>query len=214
MLTVSHDPDTVEFHLLGGELSCPLCPGRLRPWGFGVGRSIRYEVPLVSRWLAPRRGRCSDCAATHILLPSGLAARRADDGAIIAEAVERNIIQGAGHRKIAVLLGRPETTVRGWLRDFATNATAIAAVFADRVHRGTAEALGVWPALGATGKADALAMVMAYARVLANIHRNGSRAVVSMPWHQGALFAHGPWFFSNVGWSDGVQHEPALPLGR
>ena len=214
LLTVSHDPDTVEFQLLGGELTCPLCPGRLRPWGFGVRRSIRYLVPVVNRWLIPRRGRCSECAATHILLPSGLAARRADDGAIIAEAVEMNIVAGAGHRRIAVVLGRPETTVRGWLRDFTASAPAIAAAFSARVHRGTAEALGFWPAPAATGQANALAMVMAHARVLANLHGTGSDAVLSMPWHQGALFAHGPWFFSLVGWPDRFQHEPALPLGR
>ena len=214
MLTVSHDPATVEFQLLGGELTCPLCPGRLRPWGFGVGRSIRYEVPVVKRWLTPRRARCSDCAATHILLPSGLAARRADDAALIAQAVELNIVQGAGHRKIAVVLGRPETTVRGWLRDFATKAPVIAAVFAARVHRATAEALGFWPSPSPGAGATALGMVMAHARVLANLHRKGSGAVLSMPWHQGALFAHGPWFFSKVGWPDRVQHQPALPRQR
>lgn len=214
MLTVSHDPATVEFQLAGGELSCPRCLCRLRPWGFGVRRSIRYGVPVVIRWLVPRRGRCSVCGATHILLPSGLAARRADNAAVIAEAIELNIAHGAGHRKVAVVLGRPETTIRGWLRDFTANAPAIAAEFAARVHRGTAEALGFWPAPVATPKANALAMVMAHARVLALLHGTGPGAVVSMPWHRGALFAHGPWFFSPVGWPDGVQHEPALPLGR
>lgn len=214
MLTVGHDPDTVEFQLLGRELICPLCSGRLRPWGFGVGRSIRYGVPAVSRRFTPRRARCSDCAATHILLPPGLAARRADHAAIIAEAVELNTVQGAGHRKIAVVLGRAETTVRDWLRTFSANAPAVMTAFAARVHRATAEALGFWPAPASTGKANALAMLMAHAGVLAHLHRSGPGAVVSVPWHQGALMAHGPWFFSKAGWPGRVQHQPALPPER
>lgn len=214
MLTVSHDPDTVEFQLLGRELTCPLCPGRLRPWGFGVQRRIRYEVPVVSRWFTPRRARCSECAATHILLPPGLAARRADAAAIIADAVELNTVQGAGHRKIAMVLGRPETTVRDWLRTFRANAPAVMTAFAARVHRATAESLGFWPAPAAVVKADALGMVMAHARVLAHLHHTGEGAVVSLPWHQGALMAHGPWFFSRAGWPGRVQHQPALPLQR
>jgi len=148
------------------------------------------------------------------LLPSGLAARRADDAAVITQAVELNIVQGAGHRKIAMVLGRPETTVRGWLRDFAANAPAIAAGFATRMHRATAEVLGFWPAPAATSKANALSMVIAHARVLAHLHDTGPGFEVNMPWHQGALFAHGPWFFSKVGWPERVQHQPALPLER
>ena len=208
VLTVSHDPDTVEFQLLGRELACPLCPGRLRPWGFGVGRVIRCGVPVAGRLFTPRRARCSDCAATHILLPPGLAARRADHAGVIAEAVELNIVQGAGHRKIAAVLGRPETTVRDWLRTFSANAPAVMAAFALRVHRGTAEALGFWPAPAPTWKSNALGMVMAHARVLAHLHRAVAQSVVTVPWQYAALFAHGPWFFSRVGWPDGCNTSP------
>jgi hypothetical protein len=214
VLTVSHDPDTVEFQLLGRELTCPLCPGRLRPWGFGVQRLIRCGVPVVNRRYLPRRARCGGCGVTHVLLPAVLAARRADHAEVIADAVGLSAVEGLGFRKIAVRLDRPESTVRGWLRDFTANAPAIAAAFAVRVHRGTAEALGFWPAPVAVVNADALGMVMAHARVLAHLHRGGEGAVVSLPWHQGALMAHGPWFFSRTGWPGRVQHQPALPLQR
>ena len=214
MLTVSHDPDAVEFQLLAGELACPLCRGRLKPWGFGAGRSIRFQVPVAVRRFAPRRARCSDCAATHILLSWELAARRADSAAVIAEAVELNIVQGAGHRKIAKVLDRPETTVRDWLRAFRANAPAMVEAFTARVHRATAQALGFWPAPATTTVGNALGMLMAHAEVLAHLHRQAPVPVVTVPWHQGALMGHGPWFFSTTGWPDGVQHEPALPHGR
>jgi hypothetical protein len=47
--------------------------------------------------------------------------RRADSGAVIGRALEVKAA-GAGHRTIAGLLGRPESTVRGWLRALARNA--------------------------------------------------------------------------------------------
>jgi hypothetical protein len=40
---------------------------------------------------------------------------------VIGRALEAKAA-GAGHRKIAGLLGRPESTVRGWLRALARNA--------------------------------------------------------------------------------------------
>ncbi|MDJ0358570.1 hypothetical protein [Paenarthrobacter sp. PH39-S1] len=111
------------------------------------------------------------------------------------------------------MLDRPATTVRDWLRFFGANAPAVVAAFAARVHRATAEALGFWPAAAATARANALGMLLAHARVLAHLHRCGPGTVVTMTWHQAALFAHGPWFFSAVGWPDHVQHQLALPRG-
>ncbi|MGH7753351.1 MAG: hypothetical protein ACRD0D_10385 [Acidimicrobiales bacterium] len=167
----------------------------------------------MNRRITPRRTRCKPCNVTHVLLPPGLAARRADEVAVIAHAVELNAINGLGHRKVAQMLDRPETTVRDWMRTFQANAPAITAAFGARVHRATAEALGFWPAPAATRKANAWAMLMAHARVLAHVHRPGPGAVVTVTWHQGALAAHGPWFFSKVGWPEPVQHLPALPPG-
>lgn len=54
--------------------------------------------------------------ARYVLLGVGLAVRRADAGEVIAVAVESKVVQGRGHRVIAARLGRPVTTVRGWLQ--------------------------------------------------------------------------------------------------
>jgi len=156
---------------------------------------IRCEVPVVNRRYLPRRARCGECGTTHILLPAVLAARRADHAEVIADAVELSAVAGMGFRRIAVKLDRPESTVRGWLRDFTANAPAIAAAFAVRVHRGTAEALGFWPAPALTQKTNAWAMLMAHAQVLAHHHGVSPAQVVMVAWQYAALFAHGPWFF-------------------
>lgn len=179
-------------------------------------RVIRCGVPVVNRWFTPRRGRCCGCGATHVLLPAEFACRRADHAEVIAEAVELGAAAGLGHRKIAEVLGRPESTVRDWLRDFRASAPAIVAAFTVRVHRASAEALGYWPSPSPIAAAGALGMLMAHARVLGEAHHHGvgPDQVVTMAWHVAALFAHGPWFFSRVGWPDRVQHEPALPLVR
>lgn len=213
VLTVSHDPATVESQLARRELRCPGCSGSLKPWGSGRGRTIRCRVPAANRRLVPRRARCRDCGATHILLPVLFTARRADDASVIAHAVERSVVHGAGHRKIAAELDRPATTVRGWIRDFRANAQAILAEFTARVHRATAEALGIWPAPAASTVADALGMLIAHARVLAP-HGTKSGTVVNVAWQHAALAGHGPWFFSTRRWPMGVQHQFALPPGQ
>lgn len=213
MLTVSHDPAAVEFQLFSRTLSCPRCSGSLKPWGFGRERIIRYQVPVVTRRVLPRRARCHQCQSTHILLPVALTARRADAAAVIAHAVELSVVAGAGHRKIAAQLGRPQTTVRGWIRDFRANAPAILTEFTARVHRATAESLGFWPTPAPTAAANALGMLMAHARVLAHHHGAipGQTPVANVTWHVAALAGHGPWFFSGRRRPEPVQHQPALP---
>ncbi len=71
--------------------------------------------------LRPRRTRCSDCRATHVLLPASVLVRRADCVAVIGAALAARA-GGAGHRRIAAAAGVPECTVRGWLRRFTTRA--------------------------------------------------------------------------------------------
>lgn len=215
MLTVNHEASSVESDLAGGRLVCPGCTARLRPWGWARERLIRHgaggDRALVR--LRPRRGRCSGCAATHVLLGAGLAARRADDAAVIAAAVEAKAAGGAGHRAIAARLDRPASTVRGWLRAFAASAGAIAGAFASLVQRDGADAAGLWPAPAATPEARALSAVMAYAGVLAS--RFG---VASLAWQTAGLAAAGPFFFSGPWWHRRGQHElalmPATPGGK
>ncbi|WP_125616622.1 helix-turn-helix domain-containing protein [Specibacter cremeus] len=207
MLTVNHDGASVESDLAGGRLACPGCRGRLRPWGWARERLVRHGtgagLSLVRH--RPRRGRCTGCAATHVLLGVELAARRADTAAVIAAAVEAKTATGAGHRRIAARLGRPASTVRGWLRAFAASAGPIAEVFTALAHRDGADAAGLWPAPAPTPAGRALAAVAAYAGVLAYRF-----SVATLAWQTAGLTASGPWFFSASGWVGREQHELAL----
>ncbi|MEC5193491.1 MULTISPECIES: hypothetical protein [unclassified Arthrobacter] len=208
MLTVNHEAFSVESDLAGGRLACPGCKGRLRPWGWARERLIRHGIG--EGWSRvrhrPRRGRCSGCAATHVPLEAGLAARRADAAAVIAAAVEAKTAAGHGHRRIAARLGRPASTVRGWLRSFAASASGIAEEFTALAHRDGADAAGLWPAPAETPSGRALAAVTAYAGVLA-----ARFGVAALAWQSAGLAASGPFFFSTGRW----QHELApYPGGR
>lgn len=120
MLTVNGDRSAVERQLGNGELACPSCGGVLGGWGNAVARPVR-QLGGDGELVMPRRSRCRGCRATHVLLPAQLLSRRADAGAVIGRALEAKAA-GSGHRAIARLLGRPESTVRGWLRALARNA--------------------------------------------------------------------------------------------
>ena len=127
MLTVNGDRAVVERQLAGGELSCPSCGGVLGGWGNAAERRVRVLGGADVR-LVPRRSRCRGCGATHVLLPARLLLRRADAAGVIGAALEA-AAAGAGHRAIAGLLGRPPSTVRGWLRRFAGRAEPVRAFF-------------------------------------------------------------------------------------
>jgi len=137
MHMVSPDLDLVERELRAGRLSCPLCEGRLRPWGWARQRLVRHLDQ--SERLRPRRSRCAGCAVTHVLMPVVCLLRRVDAVAVIGDALLAKAT-GQGHRPIAARLGRPATTVRDWLRRFAARAEALRALF-------TALALRLDPAL-------------------------------------------------------------------
>jgi hypothetical protein len=62
-----------------------------------------------------------------VLLPVTCLARRADEAGVIGQALEAKA--GAGHRVIAEVLGRPASTVRGWLRALAARAGQVRSVF-------------------------------------------------------------------------------------
>ena len=129
MLTVNGDRDEVERQLAGGELACPSCGGVLGGWGNGRLRPVRVaEGPDADVVLVPRRSRCRGCGATHVLLPAWCLLRRADAAAVIGAALEA-AAAGDGHRKIAGLLGRAASTVRGWLRRFAGRAEEVRVFF-------------------------------------------------------------------------------------
>jgi hypothetical protein len=126
VLTVGVDRAGVETALCGGGLWCPApgCGRRLAPWGSARERGVRG----VGR-LTPRRARCTGCRRTHVLLPASVLLRRADAVTVIGVALLARA-SGRGHRRVAELVGRPPSTVRGWLRRIGQVAARVLAVLA------------------------------------------------------------------------------------
>ncbi len=126
MLMVGVEETGVEVELVEGRLGCPSCRGVLGPWGWARERVLRC---LSGDWrFRPRRARCRGCAGTHVLLPELCLLRRQDEVAVIGAAIEA-YVGGEGHRPIAVRLGVPAGTVRGWLRRFDEGAEPIRGFF-------------------------------------------------------------------------------------
>ena len=173
MLTVNADWGVGERQLGGGELACPSCGGVLARWGHGVARRVRLPgEPGGERdrhvVLVPRRSRCRGCGVTHVLLPAWCLARRADATEVIGLALEAKAA-GAGHRVIAGRLGRPASTVRGWLRAFTARAEQVrlaAALVTDPLL----------PAPAGSPAADAVAAVAAAAAAAARVPGVGAVA--------------------------------------
>jgi transposase-like protein len=107
-------PERAERILQAGNMGCPRCPVRLRPFGHGRTRTVRGRGTATLR-VTPRRARCGDCGGTQILLPTTLTVRRADSTEVIGAALAAKA-GGAGFRAIAATLARPVSTVRSWLR--------------------------------------------------------------------------------------------------
>lgn len=127
MLTVEVDAGSVECRLAAGELFCPGCQGQLGPWGWARCRSLRgWDGSTLT--VTPRRSRCSLCLVTHVLLPVVAMLRRADLAEVIGSALAAKA-RGSGARTVAVLLGRPVDTVRGWLRRFDARAETVRRFF-------------------------------------------------------------------------------------
>lgn len=126
MVMVGTDRAEVERALVSGQLACPSCQGVLAPWGYARSRSSRGPDGTVKH--RPRRARCTECRGTHVLLARVWLWRRADAVSVIGAVLEAKAA-GAGHRSIATGLGRPVSTVRGWLRRFAARAEQVRAEF-------------------------------------------------------------------------------------
>ena len=144
MVMVGTDPAEVERALCAGELACPSCSARLRPWGYARVRSARSQGEGGVVRHRPRRSVCSGCSRTHVLMPACWLPRRADAVSVIGAALVAKAL-GRGHRRIAVGLGRPVSTVRGWLRRFAANADALGVLFTRLLHALDPQAAPVMP---------------------------------------------------------------------
>ena len=78
----------------------------------------------VSAVFARAAAGVTPALVTHVLLAVSCVLRRADGADVIGAAL-RAKAAGVGHRPIAAVLGRPVSTVRGWLRAFAGNAETV-----------------------------------------------------------------------------------------
>jgi transposase-like protein len=163
MLQVAITPEGVEAALAAGELACPGCSGRLSPWGFARSREVRLAGEV--RPLTPRRARCAVCETTHVLSPSWTVPRRRDSAEVIGEAL-RLAATGAGHRPIARRLGRPEGTVRGWLRAARRRAGGLRACATRWIVTLDPEPVAVTPAGSTLGDAVEAIMLAVRAWVL------------------------------------------------
>ncbi len=111
---------------------CPACGGPTGPWS-GYQRHLRADGLL--RVFVPRV-RCRDCGRTDALLPWFVVPYRYDTVDVIGAALELHVT-GAGVRRIAAALGRPETTVREWCRRFGRVAADLTrTLLAAAVERG------------------------------------------------------------------------------
>jgi hypothetical protein len=121
-----------------------------------------------------------------VLLPVIGLSRRAD----VVEVIGAGLVAkaaGVGHRRIATLVGRPASTVRGWLRRFAGRADSVRAAFtalAVDVDPGTAPPVAVGSVFG-----DAVAAVLA--ATAAVLRRWPGLPLGLSPWSVAAAVSHG-----------------------
>jgi len=183
-VTVEADQVRVERRLAAGKVNCPDCRGALRPWGWARSRGV-HGIDSVLR---PRRARCSGCLVTHVLLPVVCLLRRAYSVAVIGAALAAKA-RGAGHRSIAVLVGAPASTVRGWLRRFAGRAEQVRVLLL-----GLAIGTGVDvapPGPAGSGIADAVAAVgVLFAAAVQRFAGSGLLGAVT-GWQVASAVSHG-----------------------
>jgi len=159
-MTVEADPVLIEARLAAGQLACPGCRNRLRPWGWARRRSVLG----IAESFTPRRVRCSGCLLTHVLLPVTVLLRRGHAADVIGAALSDRAA-GAGHRLIASRLSVPAATVRGWLRVMNRRLEATRLFLLQVAHRAAVD-LRVPESLGCPWR-DLLAALGAATAVLA-----------------------------------------------
>jgi hypothetical protein len=127
MPTVCHAVRVVEAQLKAGQLQClvPGCGGVLAPWWYGVERPLVLAGGVAER-VRPRRAVCRSCGRTRVLLPDTMLRRRAYGCEVIGAALVA-AARGVPWTRIAVQIGVPFETVRGWLRRFARRAGLVRA---------------------------------------------------------------------------------------
>ena len=179
-MTVGLDDAEVENVLGSGLLVCPAagCGEPLGPWGWARGRVVRGAGRL-----RPRRGRCRGCRRTQVLLPASVLLRRADAVTVIGAALLAKA-GGAGHRRVAAMVGVPASTVRGWLRRITAVADRVLAVLAAAAAELGVDFLAPVPAAGPVGAVVELVGALARGATL----RLGGSWV---PWRLAAVLTGG-----------------------
>ena len=187
MKIVGTDAVEVERALLAGELACPDCGGQLRPWGSARWRDVRRRKDIERR--RPRRSRCGACENTHVLISTDCLLRRRDLAEVIGAALVAKAA-GVGHRRAAGA-GVPVSTVRRWLRRFATNAEAVRVFVTVLAHDLDPLLASILPT--STRAGDALEAIATAARAAS------LRLAPVAPWHF-ASAASGGRLISNTRW--------------
>jgi hypothetical protein len=131
-----------------------------------------------------------------VLLPAWCLLRRADEAGVIGAALEA-AAAGGGHRSVARALGRPASTVRGWLRRFAGRAEPVRAFFTVLLARTAPDP--VMPA-GAAGPVAAAVSAIA-----------GAAAAVAARWPLVGTVP--PWVAASAA-SGGLLLAPGWPPGE
>src|SRR6266702_8476646 len=188
MLTVGNDVAEVEQQLREGQLACPECGTALSRWGYARVREVRLAGGAGWR-VRPRRSICGGkdgCGQTHVLLPAGMLARRADSAAVIGAALA-GAAAGLGHRTLAARLGVAAATVRGWLRRLASRAEPLRSAFTALACALDADPLLPGPA--GPPLADAVAAILAAAAAAAR--RRGALASAVSPWELASAVTSG-----------------------
>jgi hypothetical protein len=109
---------------------CPECAGPTGGWS-GYERHLRE---VVDRLIWIPRVRCRVCGVTHALLPWFVLGWRWDAVEVIGRGLELSA-EGWGHRRIAIEVGRPESTVRGWCRRLGRKQGEVTPVLLERAVR-------------------------------------------------------------------------------
>jgi hypothetical protein len=194
LLSVGVDRAVAGKQLLAGELACPDCGGRLAPWGHVPQRFVRQADGSVRR-MRLRRAICSrlgGCRRTHVMLPRLCLGRRVDAVAVIWTALLARA-SGDGWRRVTALVGRPASTVRGWLSRFGAHAELIRVGFAqlERLAGGGADMDRLAPA--GSPVADAVAQIGAGC---AAVRRAAGSPVLGIPIAQVVAACSGGWLLA------------------
>jgi hypothetical protein len=109
------------------EVPRPICPGCGRPMIFWSGYWHFARVEPGRFWVM--RAKCRSCGVSHALLPSFALVRRLDGAQVIGRALA-GAASGRGMRPLAMELGVPHETLRGWRRRYRARAPTLTAGFA------------------------------------------------------------------------------------